>query len=68
VVARRNHFGHWECDLIQFCKKLGKSNVTPLVERVSRFTVLFRNTDRKSGPVMDGVIRVLQTLNPWLVA
>ncbi len=52
----------WECDLIQFRKRFGKANVTSLVERVSRFTVLLRNNDRQSRPVMDGVIRVLQPL------
>lgn len=62
MVARRKQFGHWECDLIQFRKKFGKANVTSLVERVSRFTVLLRNNDRQSRPVMDGVIRALQPL------
>ncbi|MDR6433522.1 IS30 family transposase [Brucella pseudogrignonensis] len=62
IVARRKQFGHWECDLIQFRKRFGKANVTSLVERVSRFTVLLRNNDRQSRPVMDGVIRVLQLL------
>ena len=62
MVARRKQFGHWECDLIQFRKRFGKANVTSLVERVSRFTVLLRNNDRQSRPVMDGVIRVLQPL------
>lgn len=62
VVARRKQFGHWECDLIQFRKKFGKANVTSLVERISRFTVLLRNNDRQSRPIMDGVVRVLQSL------
>ena len=62
MVARRKQFGHWECDLIQFRQKFGKANVTSMVERVSRFTVLLRNNDRQSRPVMDGVIRVLQPL------
>lgn len=62
MVARRKQFGHWECDLIQFRKKFGKANVTSLVERVSRFTVLLRNNDRQSRPVMNGVISVLQSL------
>ncbi|WP_376711391.1 IS30 family transposase [Pseudochrobactrum lubricantis] len=62
IVARRKQFGHWECDLIQFRKKFGKANVTSLVERVSRFTVLLRNNDRQSRAVMNGVISVLQPL------
>jgi IS30 family transposase len=49
MVARRKQFGHWECDLIQFRKRFGKANVTSLVERVSRFTVLLRNNDRSHG-------------------
>jgi IS30 family transposase len=62
AVAKRQQFGHWECDLIQFRKKFGKANVTSLVERVSRFAVFLRNNDRQSRPVMDGLIRVLQSL------
>jgi len=62
VVAKRKQFGHWECDLIQFRKKFGKANVTSLVERVSRFTVLLRNNDRQSRAVMNGLITVLQPL------
>jgi IS30 family transposase len=62
VVADRKQFGHWECDLIQFRKKFGKANVTSLVERVSRFAIFLRNNDRQSRPVMDGLIRALQSL------
>lgn len=52
VVARRKQFGYWECDLIQFRKKFGKANVTSLVERISRFTVLLRDNDCQSRPWM----------------
>jgi IS30 family transposase len=62
VVADRKQFGHWECDLIQFRKKFGKANVTSLVERVSRFTILLRNNDRQSRPIMDGIIQALKSL------
>jgi IS30 family transposase len=62
AVASRRQFGHWECDLIQFRKKFGNANVTSLVERVSRFSILLRNNDRQSRPVMEGLIGVLQTL------
>ncbi len=41
-VAHRRQFGHWECDLILFKQKLGQSNVTSLVKRVSRFTVILK--------------------------
>ena len=41
-VAHRRQFGHWEADLILFKQKLGQSNVTSLVERVSHYTVLLK--------------------------
>lgn len=62
LVAARRQFGHWECDLTQFRKNLGKANVTSPVERVSRFAVLLHNNDRQSQPTMDGLIGVLQPL------
>jgi IS30 family transposase len=62
IVRDRKQLGHWECDLIQFRKKFGKANVTSLVERVSRFTVLLRNNDRQSRAIMDGLIDVLGPL------
>jgi IS30 family transposase len=61
-VRDRKQLGHWECDLIQFRKKFGKANVTSLVERVSRFTVLLRNNDRQSRSIMEGLINVLGPL------
>ncbi len=42
-VRERRQFGHWECDLLQFKKKSGKANLTSLVERVRRFSLLLRN-------------------------
>ncbi|HEU4985538.1 MAG TPA: IS30 family transposase [Rhizobiaceae bacterium] len=61
-VRERRQLGHWECDLIQFSKKFGKANVTSLVERVSRFTVLLRNNDRQSRSIMQGLINALGAL------
>lgn len=61
-VRERRQFGHWECDLIQFKKKFGKANLTSLVERVSRFSLLLRNNDRQSKPIMDGLIDALAPL------
>jgi IS30 family transposase len=49
-------------DLIQFRKKLGKANVTSLVERVSRFAIFLRNNDRQSRPVMNFLVQALQAL------
>ena len=51
-VAHRRQFGHGEGDLMLFKHKLGQSNVTSLVERVSRFTVLLKNPNKRTKPVM----------------
>ncbi len=62
VIAERSQFGHWECDLMMFRKEFGKANVTSLVERVSRFTVVLKNRDRQSKPVMESRIDSLSPL------
>ena len=46
-VARRRQFGHWEGDLMLFKQKLGQTNVTSLVERASRFTVILKNPNKR---------------------
>ncbi|WP_242532276.1 IS30 family transposase, partial [Salipiger thiooxidans] len=51
-VAHRREFGHWEGDLMLFKQSLGQTNVTSLVERVSRFTVLLKNANRRTKPVI----------------
>ncbi len=61
-VSERNEFGHWECDLMMFRKEHGKINVTSLVERFSRYTVVLRNEDRQSKPIMESLIRGLAPL------
>lgn len=61
-VADRTEFGHWECDLVMFRKEFSKANVTSLVERVSRYTVVLKNADRQSKPVMDAVVAGLSGL------
>ncbi len=62
VISSRQQFGHWECDLVQFRKEFGKANITSLVERVSRYTVILKNQDRQSKPVMEGLIGSLAPL------
>ena len=62
VIADRDQFGHWECDLVMFRKEFGKANVTSLVERVSRFAVVLKNPDRQSKPVMESLIDSLSPL------
>jgi len=61
-VSERAEFGHWECDLMLFRKEHSKVNVTSLVERVSRYTVVMRNEDRRSKPIMEALIRGLSPL------
>lgn len=61
-VSERVEFGHWECDLMLFRKEHGKVNVTSMVERVSRYTVVMRNQDRRSKPIMEALIRDLAPL------
>ena len=61
-VAHRRQFGHWEGDLMLFKQKLGQTNVTSLVERVSRFTVILRNPNRRTKPVMGKIIKAIKDL------
>lgn len=61
-VNARAEFGHWEADLIIFRKEHGPANVATVIERKSRFTVLFRNNDRRSKPLMGRLIGVLSPL------
>ena len=65
-VAHRRQFGHslpdrrfvkqicreGEADLMLFKQKHGQTNVTSLVERVSRFTVILKNPNKRTTPVM----------------
>lgn len=61
-VAHRRQFGHWEGDLMLFKQKLGQTNVTTLVERVSRFTVVLKNPNRRTKPVMGKIIKAIKDL------
>lgn len=65
-IAERTDFGHWEGDLIAFKLHHGKANLTSLVERRSRFTVLTPNSSRHSAGIMEGIERHLGTLPPSL--
>lgn len=61
-VAHRRQFGHWEGDLMLFKQKLGQTNVTSLVERVSRFTVILKNPNKRTKPVMGKIIKAIKDL------
>ena len=52
----------WEGDLMLFKQKLGQTNVTTLVERVSRFTVVLKNPNRRTKPVMGKIIKAIKNL------
>ncbi|SOC38695.1 integrase-like protein [Rhizobium subbaraonis] len=45
-----------------FRKEHGAANVATVVERKSRYTLLFRNNDRRSKPIMNQLIRHLAPL------
>ena len=47
-----------------FRKEHGKANLTTLVERTTRFTVVLPNNDRQSKPIMGQVVDGLATLPP----
>ena len=45
-----------------FKQKLGQSNVTSLVERVSRFTVILKNPNKRTKPVMEKIMSAIKEL------
>jgi IS30 family transposase len=61
-VAHRREFGHWEGDLMLFEQKRGQTNVISLVERVSRFTVILKNPNKRTKPVMQKIIKAIKDL------
>jgi transposase, IS30 family len=61
-IGDRSRFGHWEGDLLIFERPLGHANVTTLVERKTRYTVLIKNPSRHSRPIMDKIIRAFSPL------
>jgi IS30 family transposase len=61
-VAQRRQFGHWEADLMLFRQEFGQTNVTSLVERTSRFTVLLKNPNKRTRPVMGKIVEAIGDL------
>ena len=61
-VAHRRQFGHWEADLVLFKQSFGQTNITSMVERVSRFTVLLKNPNKRTKPVMGKIIKAIGDL------
>lgn len=61
-IEDRDGFGHWEGDLVMFKREYGKSNITTLVERKCRYTLLLKNENKCSVPVMSKIRNKLTTL------
>ena len=61
-VKTRDTFGEWEGDLMIFERAQGKTNVASLVERKTRFAVLFRNNDRSTTHLMNKLMGVMEPL------
>nr|WP_273069168.1 IS30 family transposase [Thioclava marina] len=60
--AHRRQFGHWEADLVLFKQSFGQTNITSMVERVSRFTVLLKNPNKRTKPVMGKIMKAIADL------
>ena len=63
-IGDRSQFGHWEGDLLIFERDLGNANLTSLVERKSRYTVMIKNPSRRSKPIMDKIIETSLPCQP----
>ncbi len=61
-VKTRETFGEWEGDLMIFERAQGNANVASLVERKTRFAVLFRNNDRSTTHLMNRLMDVMAPL------
>lgn len=61
-IKDRSTFGDWEGDLMIFRREHGKANVASLVERKTRFTVLFKNNDRSSKHFIAKLMDVMEPL------
>ncbi|WP_299657952.1 IS30 family transposase [uncultured Tateyamaria sp.] len=61
-VKTRETFGEWEGDLMIFERSQGNMNVASLVERKTRYAVLFRNNDRSSTHLMNKLMDVMEPL------
>ena len=61
-VKTRETFSGWEGDLMIFERAQGTMNVASLVERKTRFAVLFRNNDRSSTHFINILMDVMEPL------
>nr|WP_251363806.1 IS30 family transposase [Epibacterium ulvae] len=63
-IKTRETFGAWQGDLMIFRREHGKTNVTSLVERKTRYAVLFRNNDRSSNHFMTRLMNIMDIPAP----
>ena len=61
-INDRSQFGNWEGDLMIFERAQGNANIATLIERKTLYTVLLRNNDRKSKPLMNRLIDKMSPL------
>ena len=61
-VEDRQTFGHWEADLLIFRREHGKANLTSMLERQTRYTILLPNPDRQSHALIGRIGRAWQGL------
>ena len=61
-VDDRQTFGHWEADLLIFRRDHGKANLTSMIERQTRFTILLPNPDRQSNALIGRIGQAWQGL------
>lgn len=61
-VKTRETFGDWEGDLMILERANGTMNVASLIERKTRFAVLFHNNDRSSTHFMNKLMGVMEPL------
>jgi transposase, IS30 family len=61
-VEDRKAFGHWEADLLVFRREHGKANLTSMVERQTRYTILLSNPNRQSNALIGRISQAWQGL------
>jgi IS30 family transposase len=61
-INDRSQFGNCEGDLMIFERAQDNANVATLIERKTRYTMLLRNNDRKSRPLMNKLINEMSPL------
>ncbi|MEL6465757.1 MAG: IS30 family transposase [Pseudomonadota bacterium] len=61
-VKTRETIGDWEGDLMIFERSQGIANVASIVERKTRYAVLFRNNDRSKRHLMNRLMDIMEPL------